>query len=150
MLRPTKILVPTDYSRRADKALKQAMDIAQEYGAKVYLLHVAPGVLRSVADDYADISITGDTLQDYEKTIVASARKKIERQVARLLGHRTVEVIPDVVVGKPEEEIIGFQREKHIDLVVTCFGRSRLSGFLIGSVARTVLRGAKCPVLLSK
>ena len=42
MLRPTKILVPTDYSDYSDKALKQALDIAKHYNAKVFLFHVIP------------------------------------------------------------------------------------------------------------
>jgi universal stress protein A len=33
MLKPTKILVPTDFSEYSDKALKQALDIAQQYHA---------------------------------------------------------------------------------------------------------------------
>jgi hypothetical protein len=35
MLMPTKILVPTDFSEPSDRALKQALDIARQYHAKV-------------------------------------------------------------------------------------------------------------------
>jgi nucleotide-binding universal stress UspA family protein len=108
--------------------LKQALDIAQDCGAKVYLLHVAPGALRGVADDYSDVSITEETLHDYEDRILTSARKKIERQAARLLGDRTVEVVSEVIVGRPEEEIARFQHEKHADLVViSSLGKSGFS-----------------------
>ncbi len=37
---PTKIFVPTDFSKHSDKALDRALDIAKQYGAKVFLLHV--------------------------------------------------------------------------------------------------------------
>jgi len=151
MLHPTKILVPTDFSKYADKALRQALDIAQEYRAKVYLIHVVPGEFRSIADEYSDVSITEETLQHYEEKLVASARKKMEKQMTRLLGDRTIEVIREAVIGKPEEEIIRFQHEKGIDLVViSSLGKSGLSRYLIGSVARGVLKGTSCPVLLSK
>jgi len=40
MLKPTKILVPTDFSEYSDRALRQALDIARQYGATVYILHV--------------------------------------------------------------------------------------------------------------
>ena len=151
MLRPTRILVPTDFSEYADKALRQAMDIAEEYKAKVYLIHVVPGELRSIADDYSDVSITEKTLQRYEKKLVSSARKKMEKQIARLSGDRRVEVIPEAVIGRPEDEIIRFQYETGIDLVViSSLGKSGLSRYLIGNVARAVLKGATCPVLLSK
>ena len=40
MLMPTRILVPTDFSEYSDRALEQALDIAKQYHAKVFLLHV--------------------------------------------------------------------------------------------------------------
>ena len=42
-------------------------------------------------------------------------------------------------------------KEKGIDLIVIAsLGRSGIAKYLIGSVARNVLKGAKCPVLLTK
>ena len=70
MLRPTKILVPTDFSRFADKALRQALDIAQAYAAKLYLVHVVPGEFRSIKDDYTDVSLTEEILQHYEEKMI--------------------------------------------------------------------------------
>ncbi len=151
MLRPTKILVPTDFSKYSDKALRQALDIAKEYGAKVYLLHVTSSEFRSITDDYTDVSITEETLQQYEEKMVASARKKLERQAKKLLGEAPVEVIRETLMGRPEEEIVRFQQEKGVDLVViSSLGKSGLSRYLIGNVARDVLKGATCPVLLTK
>ncbi len=37
-----KILVPTDFSDYSDKALKQALDIAKQYNAKVFLFMRSP------------------------------------------------------------------------------------------------------------
>jgi nucleotide-binding universal stress UspA family protein len=151
MLRPTKILVPTDFSHYADKALKQALDIAREYGAEVYLVHVMPAEFRSIADEYTDVSITSETLEQYEEKMVASARKKLEKQIKRLLVDPVVKVTPETLIGRPEEEIVKFQQEGGVDLIViSSLGRSTFSRYLIGSVARGVLKGATCPVLLSK
>jgi universal stress protein A len=151
MLHPKKLLVPTDFSKYADSALKQALDIAQDYGAKIYLLHVVPGELRRMADDYTDIPITEEAVQQFEEKMVASVRRKLERQIDKMRGERTIEVIQETRVGRPDEEIVKFQREKHVDLVViSSLGKAGLSGYLIGRVARAVLRGATCSVLLSK
>ncbi len=52
MLRPTaKILVPTDFSeyRQGPKA---GLDIAKQYGAKLYLLHVVEELHRLAIVDY--------------------------------------------------------------------------------------------------
>ncbi len=40
MLIPTRILVPTDFSEYSDLALAQGLDIAKQYNAKAFLLHV--------------------------------------------------------------------------------------------------------------
>lgn len=40
MFAPKNILVPTDFSKYSDVALDKAADIAIQYKAKIYLLHV--------------------------------------------------------------------------------------------------------------
>ncbi len=40
MLKPTKILAPTDFSKHADKAIREAFELAKEYKAEIYVLHV--------------------------------------------------------------------------------------------------------------
>ena len=50
MLKPTKILVPTDFSEYSDKALKQAIDIAKQYNAEVYVLNVVAPIDKYIID----------------------------------------------------------------------------------------------------
>jgi nucleotide-binding universal stress UspA family protein len=45
-----KILVPTDFSQSSDRALEKALDLAEEYQAKVILLHVEEDVRQCAAD----------------------------------------------------------------------------------------------------
>lgn len=53
--------------------------------------------------------------------------------------------------GVPSEEILKEGKEKGIDLIVIAsLGRSGIAKYLIGNVARNVLKGSKCPVLLTK
>jgi nucleotide-binding universal stress UspA family protein len=44
MFAPKRILVPTDFSDNSDEALKQALELAKQYKAKVYFLHVTTPV----------------------------------------------------------------------------------------------------------
>ena len=53
MLVPTKILVPTDFSQYSDRALDQALDIAKQYNAKVFLLHVLHEQVYFASGDFA-------------------------------------------------------------------------------------------------
>jgi universal stress protein A len=50
MLAPKRILVPTDFSDYSDEALKQALELAKQHNAKVYLLHVAEPVTQCTVD----------------------------------------------------------------------------------------------------
>ncbi len=152
MLRPTKILVPTDFSKYSDKALKQALDIAAEYTAKVYVLHVVHERIHSaLTDDYPDVSITAKEIRKLEKGIMNKARERLNKQLDRFPESKNVSIVQNVTSGVAYEEILREQNEKGIDLIViSSLGRTGIAKYLIGSVARNVLKGAKCSVLLTK
>ena len=136
MLKPTKILIPTDFSEYSNKALRQALDIAKHYKAKVYMLHVVRG------ESY---------YEDVEKQMIERARKKLQEEIDKFPQAKELEVFTEVVSGNTSEAILTEERSKGIDLIVIAsLGRSGIAKYLIGSVARNVLKGAKCPVLLTK
>jgi len=145
-------LFPPIFPVYSDKALQQALDIAVEYKAKVYVLHVVhERIQRVLTDDYSDIAITPKEIRKYERTLVKTAKNKLTKQIGKFPQSKEVEVIPQVVSGVPAEEILRAQEEKGIDLVVIAsLGRTGIARYLIGGVARNVLKGAKCPVLLTK
>ena len=148
MLKPTKILVPTDFSEYSDKALKQALDIAKQYGAKVFLLHVIHEELHQCVVDYC---LTQGQFDQLKSQMTAGAEQNLDQQVAKFPQSKEVEVSTDVKLGIPYEAILKEEQEKGIDLIVIAsLGRSGVAKYIIGSVARNVLKGAKCPVLLTK
>jgi universal stress protein A len=148
MLKPTKILVPTDFSEYSDKALRQALDIALQYKAKVFLLHVVHEQITQCVYDYC---LSAGEVQRAEDQLMAAARQNLEKQLAKSPAAKEVEVTADVKKGHPSEEILKEEEEKGIDLIVIAsLGQTGLSKYLVGSIARNVLKGAKCPVLLTK
>jgi universal stress protein A len=148
MLVPTKILVPTDFSKYSDKALSQAFDIAQENKAKVYVLHVVHEKMSHEIDDYG---LTAHSVKKMESDMIKGARKKLQKQIDKFSQTNELEVFNEVVIGNPSEEILKAQTEKGIDLIIiSSLGRTGLASYFIGSVARNVLKGSKCPVLLTK
>ena len=147
MFAPKKILVPTDFSKLSDNALKQAYDMAKEYKAKIYLLHVI-GIIQTCAIDYCFDQQTIDAL---EKKTIEAAEKMIQKQIKKVVKAKDVEIIPDVIKGTPYEEILKEQKAKKIDLIVIAsHGMTGILSHLMGSVAEKVLRGANCPVVLVK
>jgi len=148
MLKPTKILVPTDFSEYSDRALRQALDIAKQYNAKVFLLHVVHG------EGYfftADFAISAEMMQQINDAALAQAQENLNKQLYGYPQTKEVEVVTNVRQGVPFEEILEEAKEQGIDLIVIAsLGRSGIAKYLIGSVARNVLKGSKCPVLLTK
>jgi nucleotide-binding universal stress UspA family protein len=148
MLVPTKILVPTDFSEYSDKALIQAFDIAQEYKAQVHVLHVVHEKIGHSIDDYG---LTLTSIKRMETKMINGAKKRLQRQIDKFPQAKEVEVVSEVMLGNPSEVILEVQAEKGIDLIIiSSLGKTALGKYFIGSVARNVLKGASCPVLLTK
>jgi universal stress protein A len=148
MLRPTKVLVPTDFSEASDKALKQGIDIARQYKAKVHLIHVIPPDLTYALSDYA---IPMQAIEAFEKQQVEGAFQSMKAEVARCPGSGDIEVSCDIVKGIAYEEILRQAKDQGFDLIVIAsLGKSGLAKYFVGSVARNVLKKAMCPVLLTR
>lgn len=148
MLRPTKILVPTDFSEYSDKALKQALDIAKQYNAQVFLFHVVSGDIQRCI---GDVCLSDEIIREMETQLIKRAQEDLQKQIDKFPQSKEVSVISDIGTGIPYEAILKESTDRGIDLIVIAsLGRSAIARFLVGSVARNVLKGAKCPVLLTK
>jgi universal stress protein A len=149
MLMPTRILVPTDFSEFSDRALEQALDIAKQYHAKVFLLHVLhEEIHRTVAFDFG---LSEEVWQQARARHLDETKGKLQEQLDKFPQTKEVDVVTGVREGVSYEEILKEGKEKEIDLIVIAsLGRTGIAKYLIGSVARNVLRGSKCPVLLTK
>src|SRR5580693_1628505 len=140
-LRPTRILVPTDFSRNAEEALRFAVPLARQLGGKITLLHSidwqvnpqmrsAPGVIDTINKVAKDAA---------EHRLESLARTKVPQE---LLEKTIVEFGP-AQVGIPEAA-----RELKIDLIViSTRGHTGLQRILLGSTTARVVRYASCPVL---
>ena len=116
MLAPTRILVPTDFSEYSDKALRQALDIAKQYKAKVYVFHV---IHETVSDKIDDYGLTYPSyVKDMEAKLIAAAKIKLDEQVGKLPQAKEVEVFTGAAIGNPAEVILKEEAAKKIDLIV--------------------------------
>jgi hypothetical protein len=88
MLKPTKILVPTDFSSYSDTALRQAFDIAKQYKAQVYVVHVIHG---KNPYDTSDSTIPS-YYENMEKQMIEGARKKLQQEVDKFPQTKELEV----------------------------------------------------------
>jgi universal stress protein A len=145
MFAPKSILVPTDFSEYSDRAIKQAVDIAEQNNAKIYLLHVVDR-LQQCAIDYC---IPIETMMKVQSDSEKEASRKMQDEAKKITQAKKIDVTFDVKSGVPFEEILKEQQERNADLIVIAsHGRTGILKNLIGSVAERVMREAKCPVLL--
>ena len=146
MFKPSRILIPTDMSHHADKAIRQGFEIARQFGSEVYVLHVVQDHVQQCTVDYCiDVKLA----EDLQKQVMEGARNAIKKQVERLVGEDATKATLDVKDGVPYDQILKDADERATDLIViSSLGTTGLGKYLIGSVARHVLLGAKCSVLL--
>ncbi|MEA5137859.1 universal stress protein [Arcicella rigui] len=136
------ILVATDFSKNADKALQHAILLAKAYQSKIYLIHtylpywMEPGV-------YADAVMMQEALDEQQKSVSAKFTPSIEVLEEAGIAYETILELNDVTSG-----IFDAIEEKQIDLLV--IGRTGSGGFLdklIGSNAAHITAKANIPVL---
>lgn len=148
MFKPSRILVPTDMSAHADRAIRNAFDIAREFGSEVHLLHVIKDPVRQCTVDYCIEEGQYERLRERRNQ---AARQEILEQLDKFPYFDMDRVVIHVKTGTPSEEIVKEAEETDADLIVMPPSSSAgLARFRSGRMARWVLKRASCPVLLSK
>lgn len=145
------ILVPTDGSDQANKALKVACQMAKDNDAQINILSVfrhhsfIEGSLsmlpRGVDDKAANLE---DVLGEYSKEIVGEAK-----ELAFEFGVKKESVKGFVRIGPVSKEILEFIKDKDVDIVIIGKqGRGDLTGYLLGGVSHKIAGLADVPVLV--
>jgi nucleotide-binding universal stress UspA family protein len=135
------ILVPTDGSEGAERAVSHALDVAAQYGATVHVLYVAD---TRAALEFDEAGVDGQMVVD---ALVNAGERAVERVAAdaRAAG---VAVETAVERGGPVETILDYAERVDADLLVMgTHGRSGLDRVLLGSVTESVVRRSDRPVL---
>jgi nucleotide-binding universal stress UspA family protein len=136
----TKVLVGTDFSEPAARAVERAVDVARRYEAALHIVHVwevpliaggmalAPGI-------------------DWITPIEQAARAQLDELVEGLRSGK-VDVAATLCSGVAWERIVALTEQHRADLVVVgTHGRTGLSRALLGSIAERVVRLSTVPVL---
>ncbi len=135
------LLVPTDFSEDAIRAVDQAAELSGPLEAQVKLLHVYPRVIDSFRT--FGLEIPAPPVPELRR----SAAVRLDQEVERLRG-RGLEAEWLLREGSASEEIVRAAQEIDAWLIVMgTRGRSGLSHVMLGSVAERTLRMAPCPVL---
>jgi nucleotide-binding universal stress UspA family protein len=132
----TRILVPTDFSRPSERALDYALDLAQQFGASLHLLHVVNRPL--LAEGLAAEAFMSEK---FESDMVRGTESRLRKLAPDAAS-------TDVVFGYAAKAIVDWASRLGADLIVMgCHGRAGVAHLMLGSVAEAVVRTARCPVL---
>ena len=172
------MIVPTDGSVHADKALGLAADLAGKYGARLVILHAlmhneTPGELRSLCERLgapADLVARLDAETEMMVSTMASAYAEVPvimplsvelleaigqfvcdkaRETAR--RHGAGDVAVQIVNGTPAASVLAAAEHEKADMIVMgSRGLGRLEGLLLGAVSQRVNHVAKCTCVTVK
>lgn len=128
------ILFPTDESEGSRVAFSAASSLACELGARLIILEVVPQA----------VTIYGPASEDYLKQMKLSLKQLT-------VANPNVRVERYITEGNPAEAILRAAEETKCDLILMAsHGRTGAKRVLLGSVAETVMRRSRCPVLIIK
>ncbi len=138
---PRNILVPVDLGEQTESVLDYAVALAAKLDAKIHLLHV---VGRPLLGAETGIVVT-ETVSD---EIIARCQSELDRLTRAREGKVPFAQIP-LRFGDPRMEIQAAAAEIEAELIVMAtHGRRGVSRLVLGSVAESIARTARCPVLL--
>jgi nucleotide-binding universal stress UspA family protein len=132
-----RILVATDLTVATRTSLRAALELVRRDEGEVVLAHV----VRRIA------GIADRELRDFYARLRTDAKRRMLELSAPFARERGVEIVCEVAMGQPAQELVRMARALHADLIVLAHraggGRAPL-----GSVSYTVTHVAPCSVLL--
>jgi nucleotide-binding universal stress UspA family protein len=137
------ILVPIDFSNCSREGLRHAIAFANEFGAKIILLHATYLGYVYSCEGTAIYDIPG-----LQKAARKTAERKM-REFVRSVNFGAVKFETAFTDGSPVIDICAFAKDHDVNLIITStHGFTGFTHVLIGSIAEHVVRHAPCSVLV--
>lgn len=140
-----RILVPTDFSPDAERAVRVGSELSRRYLAPMTIIHIYDPVAYPLADCH--MLLTPGQLSrmwaEFDRRLALAAKDAADGGAVQLETR--------FLQGITETEIVRFARDSGSDLIVMgTHGRTGIGRVLLGSVAARVVQTAECPVLTVK
>ena len=137
-----KILCATDFSERADVAVRIAAALAKWSGGSLEVVHVVPPSQLGYAALAAEALVMDQEVRE-------SVRERLSAIAAALADSAHVPATVALLEGRPHEAILSHAQLIRAELVVIgAHGGAALDRFIMGSVAERTVRHASLPVLI--
>jgi nucleotide-binding universal stress UspA family protein len=134
-----RILLATDDSRHAQRALEYARDLALRDGAQVIVVHAFEPIPRYL----------GEPMWSEIVGIHVSKGREIANRAMEELKDAGVDAEIEALEGPPAEAILRVAEVREVDLIVMgSRGHGELTSLLLGSVSHRVLAHSRVPVMI--
>jgi nucleotide-binding universal stress UspA family protein len=146
--RPTKVLVPIDFSSSSARAFETAAELAKKFRADIYLLHVTPMLpivpMTGAPDTFFPAQ---EFLQDARNDSASRLQSMIQ-----ILSANGTKALCGVEIGN---DVVGnilmvLAREGCDLVVISTHGVAGWRPMVFGSIAEQVIKQVECPLLLLK
>ncbi len=138
------LLVTTDFSKGSESAVSYALSLAQEFQARLTLLHVLPNLSGNISGFNDGVIYVTRQEQDQLKEEIRNRLKRLLPSTARHQDRFRVEVSE----GIASQQIRHWTEKTKADLLVmNIHGKGLIERALLGATAERVIRAAPCPIL---
>jgi nucleotide-binding universal stress UspA family protein len=142
------ILIPTDGSETADKAVEEGLKFAKWAGARVTAFTAMPEYRLPSGEI---VSRNVESLPDYERRSAQEAKRLLDGIAERARGAGVEFGGEFALSDRPWQAIISAAEKNGCDLIfIASHGRKGMSAFLHGSETREVLTHSKIPTLVCR
>ncbi len=141
------ILVPTDGSKLSQKAVKEAIAMANVMNARITALHIYP---KFSGSPYGTFGPAEDVLEEAHGNQARAQGAQLFAAIRKLTDAAGVALEPVLVESNEVwKQVIATAKKKKCDLIcMASHGRRGLSGVLLGSETHKVLTHIELPVLV--
>lgn len=140
------IVVATDFSDSAERAMQRAALITKQLETELHLIHVLKPL-----DIYPGPDPAADYRLNHDQALHAVVKNRLDALAISLRKNFAIQVVVATRIGRAYKEIADYAAAKDACLMVTgARGEHTLLDLLIGSTASRLLRLATYPVLVVK
>jgi len=145
MIKLTKILVPTDFSKGSERAYSVAQNIADTFGGTIDFIHIIP-TLKYFHESMKKLGVPLDMNKDIYPKVIEEAEANTEKAMKQFLKDKNRGKSIVKIERKPSEAIAQFAEKNGFDLIVMGAKGEDETKMLRGSVTERVIRKSRVPV----
>jgi nucleotide-binding universal stress UspA family protein len=144
---PTKILLATDGSQDAAHAAQMAITLSEKLDSNLHVVHV--GIVPSAYAPAESEILDRESYERMRELAGRQAHEALDEEVGKIREAGGEVAGTHAPIGRPDAEIAHLAKEIGAGLVVVgSRGWGPLKRAVMGSVSDSVVRHARCPVLV--